>query len=70
MAFVDDQQEVFRKVIHQRERRFAWLATINMHRVVLNAVAVADLLHHFEVILGSHTQSLSFQKFSFGFKES
>ena len=31
MAFIDDQQKVFREVIDQREWRFTWLATINMH---------------------------------------
>ena len=49
MALVDDQQRIVRQVVEQRRRRLAGRPAGEMPRVVLDAVAVADLLHHLEV---------------------
>ena len=54
MALIDDEQIILRKVIKQGERRLARLTIIDMHRVVLNAVAISHLLHHLEVVTCSH----------------
>ena len=43
VALVDHQQEVVGEVVEQRERRLAEVAAVDVHRVVLDAVAVADL---------------------------
>ena len=42
-------ERVARQVVEQRRRRRAGLAPREMTRVVLDAVAVADLLDHLEV---------------------
>ena len=62
VALVDDQQEVLREVVEQRERRLAVGAAVDVHRVVLDAVAVADLLHHLEVVLRAHPQPLRLEQ--------
>ena len=49
VALVDDQQGVGRQVVEQRRRRLARRAAGEVPRVVLDAVAVADLLDHLEV---------------------
>ena len=38
------------------------LATVDGARVVLDAVAVAELLHHLEVVLGAHAQALGLEQ--------
>ena len=49
MALVDDHQRVVGQVVEQRRRRLARRAAGEVARVVLDAVAVADLPHHLEV---------------------
>ena len=49
VALVDDDQRVGRQVVEQRRRRLARRAAGQVPRVVLDAVAVADLLDHLEV---------------------
>ena len=62
VALVDDEQEVVGEVVEQRERRLAEVAAVDVHRVVLDAVAVADLGHHLEVVLGAHAQALGLEQ--------
>ena len=62
MALVDDEQEVVGEVVEQRVRRLAGAAAVDVHRVVLDAVAVADLLHHLEVVLRAHAQALRLEQ--------
>ena len=50
MRLIHDDQEVFGKVVEQRVRRLAGLAVRQVARVVLDARAVAHLLHHLEVV--------------------
>ena len=49
VALVDDDQRVVRQVVEQRRRRLARRAAGQVPRVVLDAVAVADLLDHLEI---------------------
>ncbi len=49
MALVDDDHRVGRQVVEQRRRRLAGDAAGQVPRVVLDAVAVADLLDHLEI---------------------
>ena len=65
VALVDDEQEVLREVVEQGERRLARAATVDVHRVVLDAVAVADLLDHLEVVLRAHAQALGLEQLAF-----
>ena len=62
VALVDDDEEVLREVVEQRVGRFARAATVDRTRVVLDAVAVADLLHHLEVVLRAHAQPLGLEQ--------
>ena len=62
VALVDDEQEVVGEVVEQRERRLAEVAAVDVHRVVLDAVAVADLGHHLEVVLRAHPQPLGLEQ--------
>ena len=62
VALVDDEQEVVGEVVEQRERRLAEVAAVDVHRVVLDAVAVADLGHHLEVVLRAHAQALGLEQ--------
>ena len=49
MALVDEHQRVGRQVVDERGRRLAGIAARQVARVVLDALAVADLGHHLEV---------------------
>ena len=49
VALVDDQQRIRRQIVEQARRRLARRAAGQIARVVLDAVAVADLAHHLEV---------------------
>jgi hypothetical protein len=49
MAFVEKHQRVLRQVIHHRRGRLARRGARQMARVVLDAFAVADLVHHFQI---------------------
>ena len=65
VTLVDHDQEVLGEVVEQRERRLAEVAAVDVHRVVLDAVAVADLADHLEVVLGAHPQPLRLEQLAF-----
>ena len=50
MRLVDEQQEVPREVVQQREWRLAGLPAREYPRIVLDALAKADFLEHFHVV--------------------
>ncbi|MNV64361.1 hypothetical protein D3C71_1570010 [compost metagenome] len=58
MRFVDHQQRVRRQVVEQGRRRLARRLAGEVPRVVLDAVAEADLGHHLQVELGPLRQAL------------
>ena len=60
VAFVDEHERIVRQIIEQRGRRLAGQPAGKMARVVLDAVAVADLLDHFEIEHGALLQPLRF----------
>ena len=62
VALVDHEEKVLREVVEQREGRLAVAAAVDVHRVVLDAVAVADLADHLEVVLRPHAQPLGFEE--------
>ena len=64
VRLVDEHQKVARKIIKQRGRRFARKASGEMARVVLDAVAVAHGLDHFEVIHHALMDALRFDEAS------
>ena len=62
MALVDDTEHVLRKVIDQGKRRLTRLATVQMTRVVLDAVAKAHRLEHLKIIIGALLQTLRLEQ--------
>ena len=62
MALVEHDEEVVREVVEQRVRRFAGFPSVDRARVVLDAVAVAEFLHHLEVVLGAHAEPLRLEE--------
>ena len=62
VALVDEEQEVVREVVEQRVRRRAGGAAVHVAGVVLDAVAVADLPHHLDVVAGPLLQPLRLQE--------
>ena len=62
VRLVDDQQEVFRKVIEQGLRRSPRRSPRQVARVVLDARAEAHLLHQLEVVLGALLEPLLLEK--------
>ena len=62
VRFVDHQQRIRRDVVEQARRRLAGHVSGEMARVVLDAVAVADLGHHLQVELRALRQPLRFDQ--------
>ena len=62
VRLVDHHEEVAREVVEQRERRLPGRAAVEHARVVLDAVAVAELLHHLEVVLGALAQAVRLEQ--------
>ncbi|MCY1550012.1 hypothetical protein D9M68_862240 [compost metagenome] len=68
MALINKQQEIFWKVIQQTERTGAWSSAVQEARVVLNAAAIAQLLHHLQVIVNPFFDPLCFNMLAFSFE--
>ena len=61
MALVNEAQKILRKVVQQGVRRVAGFAAVKVTAVVLNALAVADLPDHLDVIIGALGDAFCFQ---------
>ena len=61
MALVDDEQEVLGEVVDQRVGRVPGGPAVEVAGVVLDAVAVADLLHHLHVVADPLLDALRLQ---------
>ena len=62
VRLVDDAQPVVGEVVEQRVRRLVADATVEVHRVVLDARAAPDLAQHLEVVGGAHAQPLRLEQ--------
>ncbi|MCY1305130.1 hypothetical protein D9M70_549150 [compost metagenome] len=62
MGFVDHQQGIGRQVVVERRRRLAGRTAGQIARVVLDAVAIAELEDHFQVEAGTLLQALGFHQ--------
>ena len=62
VAFVDEHQKILGEIVDQRIRRFAGLSAVKVARIVLDAAAEADLLHHFDVVQHARTDALGLQR--------
>jgi hypothetical protein len=61
VGLVDDDEEVVGEEVEQTVRCYARCPRVDVPRVVLDAGAEADLLHHLEVEGRAHAQSLSLE---------
>ncbi len=64
VGLIDHHKEVLGEVVEEAVGRFAGRTAVDVTRVVLDAVAEPDLLHHLDVERGAHTQPLRFKKFA------
>ena len=62
MALINHQQPIFGEVIDQTFGRCARLTPSQMARIVLDAIAVAHLFQHLQVVGGALLQALGFQQ--------
>lgn len=62
VRLVDDEEEVVREVVDQGVRRGTGRAPVEVHRVVLDARAGADLAEHLQVVRRAHPQALGLQE--------
>ena len=62
VRLVDHREEVVGKVVQQREGRLSRAAPIEVRRVVLDAVAVAQFLQHLQVVGGAHPEALRLEQ--------
>ena len=62
VAFVHEQNGVFRQVFEQRGRRISRLSTREVTGIVLDSRAVAGGFQHFQIDSGAFLQSLRFQE--------
>src|SRR2546425_73682 len=58
MALIEQDERVGREIVEQRGRSFAREPSRKMARIILDPVAVSDLLHHFEIEHGALVQPL------------
>ena len=65
VRFVDKQQKVFREIINQCIRPCTRSKARQMPCVIFNPAAVADLLHHLDVVHCSCAQALGLQQLAF-----
>ena len=68
MALVHEQEEVLREIVQQGHRRRAGRAVGDHTGIVLDAAAVAQFLHHLDVIVRTLADSLGFDELVVLFK--
>ena len=68
VRLVDDHEEVVGEVVEQAMRRLARRTAVDVPRVVLDARAEADLLHHLEVEGRAHAKPLRLQQLALAFE--
>ena len=69
VRLVDHHQEVLGEVVEQRVGRLPRTPAVDGRRVVLDAVAVAELGHHLQVVAGAHLQALGLEQLALGLEE-
>lgn len=69
MALVDKEDEVLGEVVQQGVRRRAHRPPLDHPGVVLNAGAVAQLLHHLDVVHGALLDALGLDEFALPLEE-
>ena len=62
MRLIDHDEEIFREVVQERKWRLAGLPVRHVAGIILDAGAVSDLLHHFQVIIRPLLETLRLQE--------
>ena len=62
VALVHEKQKILREIVQQRHRRAAGGAVGDHAGIVLDAGAVAELLHHFDVVIGTLADALRLEQ--------
>src|SRR5712664_902491 len=68
MALIDKYHMITRQIVEQRWRSLARQTAGEMARIVLDAVAVADLAHHLQVEHRSLREALRLDEFSLAYQ--
>src|SRR5262249_20136962 len=68
MAFVDDDNCVASQIVEQCRRRLAREAAGQVSRVILDTVAIAELLEHLEVVHSPLAEALGFEELTLGYE--
>ena len=66
---VGEQHKVIRKIVEQGGRGISLLAAIQMPGIVLDAGAVAQFLHHFQIKLRALLQALRLNQLVLGLEQ-
>jgi len=62
VRLIEHHQIVVGEVIEQRKGTLSRRTPVEVHRIVLNAVAIPDLSHHLEVVLRAHPKTLRLEQ--------
>ena len=62
MRLIDHDEEIFREVVQERKWRLAGLPVRHVAGIILDAGAVSDLLHHFQIIIRPLLEALRLQE--------
>ena len=62
MGFIHNHEEILGEIIKQRKRRLPGFASVKIAGIVLNALAIADFAHHFDVVQRSLFNALCLKK--------
>ena len=68
MRFIDDNQIIILKIIHQRKRRNARFQAVQMSGIILDSRTEPCLPQHLDIEIGTFRNPLRFQQFIFTFK--
>src|SRR3989344_6799653 len=69
MRLINDGQKIFGEVGEERIGRLPRLPTVEMPRIILNAVTVAEFTYHRDILPRSPFQALRFEYFSGGIQD-
>ena len=62
VGFIHNHEEILGEIIKQRKRRLPGFASVKIAGIVLNALAIADFAHHFDVVQRSLFNALCLKK--------
>ena len=70
VALINHNQKIIWEEVEKSIRRLSFASSVHVTRVVFNAVCIAHLTEHLDIILCTLFQTLSFKEFTFLLKNS